>query len=193
MDLYQGAIMLRNSINHWGSVSKFFHWLIALLVIIMLIVGISMGYLPKGVKPPIYNLHKSIGLTVLILMILRLIWRLSNPIPRFPETTPSWQVFAARLSHRWLYFIIIIMPLSGWIMSTAAGHPPDFWWIVKIDFPFIPLSKPLASFFSKVHLILAWIIIVSLIIHVLGAMKHWLINKDHVLQRMLPWGKTPRF
>lgn len=185
--------MLRNSINHWGSVSKFFHWLIALLVVIMLIVGVVMLYLPKEIKPPIYNLHKSVGLTVLILMVLRLIWRLSNPIPKLPETTPSWQVFAARWSHRWLYFIIILMPIVGWIMATAAGHPPNFWWIVKINFPFIPLSKPIASFFSKAHLILAYVIAVSLLIHTLGAMKHWLINRDHVLQRMLPWVKTELF
>jgi cytochrome b561 len=176
---------LRNTMDSYGSVAKFFHWLIALLVIGMIIVGFSMGSIEDtSLKSIVYNVHKSTGLTVLVLMVLRLLWRLINPTPQLPATTLVWQKIAARTSHFLLYLVLIIMPLSGWIMSTAAGHPPNFWWIAKINCPWVPLSKPLASFFSEVHTALAFTIATLVVIHFCGAMKHFLIDRDHVLQRM---------
>ncbi len=184
---------LRNSRNSYGQITKSFHWLIALLVVLMLILGASLDDFSEPAKIILINVHKSIGLTILLLMILRFFWRLSNPIPALPATTATWEKIVVRASHLLWYVCLIAMPLTGWMMSTAAGKLPNFWWIAKIGVPGIPQSKPLAETISNIHTILAWVITALLVFHILGALKHQFIDKDFVLKRMLPLSnkKTP--
>ena len=177
---------IRNTQDHYGSVVKSFHWLIALLVIAMLIIGVSMGYIDnKALRSEVYAFHKSLGLTILGLMILRLFWRLGNPTPSLPSHLPAWQRFGARFSHVLLYLTIILMPISGICMSTAAGYPPKFFGLFTVAAP-ISKSKAISSFFADMHEVLAWIIVALLVVHILAALKHHFIHKDHVLRRMLP-------
>lgn len=179
---------LRNSFLQYGSVSKFFHWLIVFLVLIMLCLGFFMnGIENKIIKGEVFNIHKLIGLTVLLLMILRLIWALTNPKPKLPFDTPLWERILERGMHDLFYLVLILMPISGWVLSTAAGKSPHIGWF-RLSLP-ISQSKALASFSDSVHVFLAWTIIVLVTLHILAALKHYFMNKDYVLQRMTPWIK----
>lgn len=184
-----------NSDTAYGNISKFFHWLVALFVIFMLFLGFFMGSakLPS-LQSLLYGIHKSMGLTILGIMILRYIWRLLNPTPKFPAGTPVWQAKVAKWSHGLLYLLLFIMPLSGWLMSTAAGYAPNFWGLVKAPMPWVTHSKAVANIVGDIHHYCAWILVALICIHALGAIEHWLIRKDNVLQRMLPnFMKRKRF
>lgn len=172
----------RNTNQHYGTISKSLHWLIAILVIGMLFLGYFMSDIKdKALFSQVINLHKLIGLTILILMIARLLWMLINPRPTLANTK-AWERFLERAVHFLLYFVLIVMPLSGWIMSVAAGHIPHlFSW--TIDLP-IQKDKALAESSESIHNTLAIIIIVLLSIHVLAGLYHHFVKKDNVLKRM---------
>ena len=182
---------LKNTATSYGAIAKFFHWTVALAVIALLIVGFIMGTIQdKALKLQVYNLHKLIGLTVLLLMLLRLVWRFMNVQPGYPAAVPRWERKAARGVNDLLYLALILMPLSGWIMSTAVGHPPQLGsWLIAV--PGIEINKTMANFFNTLHSILAWIIPGIIIIHLAAAIKHHWFDKNEVLIRMLPWVKNP--
>lgn len=179
---------LRNTHDNWGSVAKTFHWLIALLILGMLIMGASFDFVPKGtpLRSLLFQIHKSIGLTLLLLMCLRLVWRLMNPTPALPTNTPAWQQSAAHISHLLLYFYAFMMPLTGWVSSTAKGHAPVFWWLFSVPAPFVSQSRLFGHFINQLHTHFAWVLMSLIVIHVLGALKHHFVDKDTVLKRMAP-------
>ena len=176
--------MWKNTANTYGSVAKFFHWTIALLVICMLIFGYFLGDINKEYQPVAYNVHKLTGLTILTLMILRLLWRFTNPTPALPFNMPTRQVIAARTSHFLLYATALSMPIAGWVGSSAAGRPPHIG-DVNLLLP-VEKSEALVDTALNLHGTLAIIIIVLLSIHVLAALYHHLIKCDNILRRMLP-------
>lgn len=180
---------LRNTTDSWGGLSKSLHWLTALLIIGILILGAVMGDFPKPFRYTLYAIHKSMGVTILLLMVMRLIWRFFNPTPALPEKTPRWQKAIGHGSHGLIYLALIIMPLTGIAMSTAFGRATSFWWLFSFNMPFIHASKPLANFLEQAHETIAWIIVALLALHLLGALKHYIKDKDNVLQRMLPCPK----
>lgn len=179
---------LCNTHDRYGSIAKLFHWLIAILIIGMLVMGTSFGFIDqnKALMSILIPIHKSTGLTILLLMALRFLWRLINPSPQLPETTPTWQKRLAHLSHQLLYLTAFLMPLSGWLMSTAAGYTPVFWYLFKVPMPFIEKSKAVSSIASDAHTALAWILFSLIAIHIAGALKHHIVDKDNVLRRMMP-------
>ncbi|OGT43935.1 MAG: hypothetical protein A3F13_00635 [Gammaproteobacteria bacterium RIFCSPHIGHO2_12_FULL_40_19] len=176
---------LRNTKETYGAVSKILHWLIAVLVLIMLIAGVSFNYLPKG---PFFSLlmfiHKSTGVTILGLMIFRLLWHWTNPLPRFPLSMPQWQKYAARSVHFLFYLLLIAMPITGIVMTLAAGYHVPFWGIANIHWDAIPKYKALSELMANWHLYLAWTIAIFIVLHTLAALKHHVIDKDNVLKRM---------
>lgn len=176
----------KNSSNQYGSISKFFHWTIAILVIVMLCFGFFLGDLPKAMKGTAYMLHKSTGLLILALMILRILWTLINPKPQLPDTIPSYQRFLSHSVHYLLYVLVLIMPISGWILTMAANKVPSFYGLFQVPLPLIPHSKALAMNASQAHTIIAWLIIGFLSLHILAALKHLFINKDEIFSRMMP-------
>lgn len=176
----------RNTATEYGSMAKFLHWLVAILVITLLFVGFFMEDLPNGeLKGIVYGLHKSTGLLVLTLMIIRITWTLTNPIIRL-ELLPRWEAIASRITHGCLYILLLAMSLSGWAMSTAAGKIPVFYGLFSLSMPGIPFSKPLAGFFHSTHTYVGWTIAGLVTLHILAALKHHFINHDQVLKRMLP-------
>lgn len=181
---------LMNTKTKYGSIAKFFHWILFSLVLLMICIGLGADYglfTNKEVKHEIVNIHKLIGILILLLVILSILWKLVNPKPRLSN---HWLTrFAASCMHFFLYITLIAMTLSGWIMSTAAGKFPDFFGIL-LPFPDIPSDQPLADLAFEAHQYLAWILIVFILIHVLAALKHYYIDKDNVLQRMLPFRKN---
>lgn len=171
----------------YGSVSKFLHWLIAFLVLVMLFVGYFMFDIKdKALFGKVINIHKLTGLSILVLMIIRAGWALMNPKPELPINTPAWQHLAERGLHFLFYAVLIAMPVAGWVMSVAAGHNPKLL-SREISLP-IAQNKAVAGLFESVHNTLAIVIIVMISIHVLAAMYHYIFKKDNVLQRMLPGG-----
>lgn len=178
---------IRNNVSEFGSVAKFFHWTIALFVILLIPLGFCMGSAsPATLKGVLYGLHKSSGLTVLFLLILRYLWRLINPRPKFPADIPVWQAQAANLSHASLYLLLLLQTLTGWIMSTAANHVPNFWWVVMLPAPWVLPDKTVAEVCSFIHTYCAWVLVGVICLHILGALDHWWIRRDGVFQRMLP-------
>jgi len=180
---------LANTDNHYGAITKLFHWTIALLIIGMLILGHVMGNISdKPLRGELFGIHKSLGLLILAIMILRLLWRFGNKTPSLPSHLPRWQQRSARANHCLLYIAIILMPITGIVMSTTAGYPPSFFGLFTLAAPIVK-SKALAGLFSDVHITLSWIIVALLSLHILAALKHHFIHRDYVLTRMLPFGR----
>lgn len=178
--------MLKNNNDQYGSVAKIFHWLMGILIIAMLAVGLYMTGLPAGPdKSQIYGIHKAVGAIILALVVIRFIWRNLNIVPLLPSTLPNIYKMLAHGAHMSLYALMIIMPMSGWIMSSAAGYPvsvfglfnlPD---LVSKD----PVLREMAGF---IHTICAYLLIGLLVLHIAAALKHHFIDKDNVFRRMLP-------
>lgn len=173
---------LRNTSVAYGSISKLFHWVIAILIIVMLIAGYFLGDVPKDYQPVTYNIHKLIGLTILTLMLLRLVWTLMNPKPALPIETPCWQRAAERIVQFFIYAAVIGMPLAGWVGSVAAGYAPHIG-SFNIELP-VEKSEATADTAFALHGYFAIALITLLSIHVLAALYHHFIRKDNVLRRM---------
>lgn len=184
--------MLKNTQETYGSMTKTLHWLIALLVIVMLIVGFVLAAMVDSpLKGNLIGLHKSVGMTVLLLMVIRLLWRFINPQPVLPITVPLWEQIAARLVQLFLYVVLFLMPISGWLMTSLGGYPVKFWGWFNLALP-VPVNKSLGEDFFNAHIVIAWIIIGLLVLHAGAALKHHFIEKNNVLRRMLPGYKAPR-
>ncbi len=185
--------MFKNTAETFGSLAKFLHWLVAVLVIAMLVFGFFLESFSSSAKPAMIALHKSIGLSILILIVLRLIWRFMNKQPEYPLTIPLWEQICAHFVHYLFYIILILMPMTGWLMSSWGGHPVEFWSLWNWQLP-LSINRTLAAYFFTLHKIIAYIIIALLAVHVLAALKHHFIGKNNLLRRMLPGYKpTPLF
>ncbi|KTD23517.1 cytochrome b [Legionella maceachernii] len=165
---------------------KYLHWLIAVIVIAMLLGSYFLEDLPERYIGFAFMLHKSFGITVLFLMLVRVGWIWRNGKPMLPESVPVWERFLSNFVQYALYFFLILMPLSGWIMSAAANKPPYFFSLIHLTLPGIEPNKELAHLMKQTHNTVAWIIMILLALHIAGAFKHYFIDKDRVLQRMLP-------
>lgn len=186
---------IRNTFNEFGSVAKFFHWIIALFVLLLIPLGFCMDDVThSSLRELLYGLHKSSGLTVLFLLILRYLWRLLNPRPKFPATIPIWQAKLANWTHASLYILLLLQTLTGWIMSTAANHIPNFWGLAQIPAPWVLPNKTLAEICSYIHTYCAWVLVGIICTHIVGALDHWWIRRDGIFQRMQPnFTKKKRF
>lgn len=172
--------------QHYRAVAKWLHWLIALLVLGMLGVGLYMTEMrisPQKIQ--LYMTHKSVGLTILALMLLRLAYRLKNPPPALPAGVASWQKTASQISHAFLYLLLFAMPISGWLMNGASGFPMKYFGLVRVPDLLVRNQESLALF-KTVHFYIAWTLIAVIAVHVLAALKHHFIDRDSVLRRMLP-------
>lgn len=175
-----------NTTSRYGSGMKFFHWLLAILIIGMIIFGYCLDSIgDKPTKIFCMQLHKSIGLTILALMVMRLIWRWLNITPTLPKSMRPWERFLARFTHVLLYVVVFMMPLSGWLASTAGGHATRFFWLFNLNAPGITTNKELGKFIFNFHVYGAYLLIALLVIHILASLKHHFLDKDDVLTRML--------
>ena len=184
---------LMSDTQRWGSLAKLFHWTIVLLILAQGVIGLVMVELPK--KPniiPIYTFHKSLGLTVLALALLRLIWRLFDTRPAEPSAMPRWQVLGARFGHLLLYVLLFAVPLSGWWFDSASSLRPLYWWgLVKM--PSLTggsADKALKELAQETHEMLFWVLVLVAAGHAAMALVHHFYNRDDVLRRMLP-GRAP--
>ena len=184
---------LKNSTDRWGGISQLLHWTIAVLILTIGAVGLLMGELPRSPKWFwVYTAHKSLGLTVLVLVIVRIAWRLYAGAPDPVPGTPRWQERIATLTHWALYALLIAMPISGWVMNSAAGFPLQ--WFGLFNLPAIAgKDHNLHELTEGVHEQLFWILVVVATLHAAAAFYHHLFQRDATLTRMLPRGphRTP--
>jgi cytochrome b561 len=176
---------IRNTDERWGIVTIGLHWLTVLAVVGLVVVGFVMQELPSGrFKIDVYALHKSFGLTVFGLTVLRLLWRLLWKTPA-PEPMPRWQAFAAQGSHVLLYVVLLAMPLSGWLYNSASGFPLR--WFGQFALPKLTArNHDVAEFFEETHETLFLVLAALVTVHAAAALYHHYLKRDRTLQRMLP-------
>ncbi|WP_448136329.1 cytochrome b [Stenotrophomonas rhizophila] len=185
----------KNTATRWGGVSQTLHWVIALLILAMGILGLTMGEFPKTPKYFwIYTLHKSVGITVLALVVARLGWRLYAGAPTPVPGTPTWQERIASATHWLLYVLMFALPLSGWLYDSASGLRP-FRWFGLVDVP--KLSGPderTTQLSHAIHEWGFWLLIAVVLAHASAALYHHFYQRDATLARMLPqrWLASPQ-
>jgi len=181
--------MLKNTPDSFGAVSKWLHWLTALAVFGMIPLGVYMHELPVGVeKFRLYGIHKSIGICVLAVTVLRLLWWAQNPVPRPLGQRPKWEDNLARAVQTALYMALVGMPVSGWLMSSAANAPISVFGLVTLPDLIAP-GEAAADLWRTVHFVLGLTLVAALALHVGGALRHHLSLKDDTLRRMMPGGR----
>jgi len=180
--------MIRNTADSWGAGAKFFHWLMAALIVFQIMLGVMAVTWPVSpTKLDLFVWHKSFGVLILTLAALRLLWRFANPTPELPDGMAAWERAAARVSHFLLYLLMIALPVTGWIINSAANIPFRVFWLVPLP-PVVAPDKALADLFAQVHGGLALALVVVLVAHIGAALRHHFIKHDKVLVRMLPVG-----
>ena len=181
--------------ERYSTVAILLHWLIAVMIIGMVVMGIYMTGLPDArmsEKFELYQLHKSFGITVLLLSLIRLGWRLTHRAPPLPAEMPGWEQWAARLTHVAFYLLMIGIPLSGWAMVSASPWNLPTVLFGTIDWPHLPYFSTVADkpategMLKDLHEALAFGTVALLLLHVAAALKHHFIEGDDVLARMLP-------
>ena len=182
---------LKNTRERWGAVSQGFHWLIVLLILGLAIVGLTMGDLPRTPKYFwVYTAHKSMGITVLVLMLLRLAWRLYAGAPAPVAGTPRGQAALASVTHWALYALALAIPLSGWLYDSASSLRPfklyGLFTMPKLSGP----DERLADLAHDAHELLFWVLVVLVALHAAAAFYHHLFQRDDTLARMLPRRRT---
>lgn len=166
--------------------AKVFHWLTVALMAGSFGLAFVMVELPLGLlKIELYNWHKTVGLTILALAVLRLAWRLRHPPPPMPEDMAAWERLAAHAAHLGLYLFLFSQPLVGLVMSWASGFPTILFGSFTLPNP-IGTDQALFDVLSAVHFWSAWALLALIALHAGAALRHHFIKKDTVLRRMLP-------
>lgn len=162
------------------------HWLMAVLLIGLFVVGVYMHELPLSPwKLQIYSWHKWAGVTAFLLVLARLAWRFTHRPPPLPYSMSKAMAFAAHTGHAILYLLMIAIPLSGWLMSSAKGVQTNYFGVLPIP-DLLAKNKELGELLREVHEVLNYTLLAVVIGHAGAALKHHLINKDDILLRMLP-------
>jgi len=160
------------------------HWIVAVVVFAQFALGWLMQEIakqPPGPRASAFNVHKSIGLVILALMLARIAWRLSHPAPPFPPM-PRWQARAALANHLLLYALLVVMPLAGYLGSAFSGYPVRFFGIALPSWA--PKDEAVKQAMSEVHLVAAWLLAASVAVHLAAVVKHALVERDGLLARM---------
>lgn len=172
----------------YDPVAKAFHWLTMLAVAGLVGLGWTMvGMSLSPAKLQYYSWHKWLGMTVLLATLLRLAWRRLHPPPPLPARMPGWERLAAHASHHGLYVLLIAMPLTGWLMSSAGGFPVMLYGVMPLP-DLVGRDTALEQVLKAAHYWESIALIALVSLHALAGLKHHLLNKDDVLRRMLPFG-----
>ncbi|MBX3701232.1 MAG: cytochrome b [Dokdonella sp.] len=184
---------LKSDALGWGSLAKLFHWSVVILLLVQGVLGLVMVELPKRPNViPVFNFHKSLGLTILLLALLRLGWRLLDRHPQPPPGMPRWQVHGANAGHALLYGLLFAVPITGWAFDSATSLRPLFWWgLVQMPNLTGGASQTLKPIFQAAHEWLFFALVLVAAGHAAVALVHHFVNRDDVLRRMLPGRRAP--
>lgn len=187
----------RNTSNSYGSVARWLHWATALLILIAIPLGLianGLGYeTPEALalKTTLFSAHKTLGIAAFAVAILRVLWALSQTHPAPLHPARKLESFAASLVHWLLYVAMLAVPASGWLHHAAVTGFAPIWWPLGQGLPFVPQSETLASVASFAHWLFTKLLFVALGLHVVGAFKHQLIDRDATLARMWRGAQAP--
>ena len=177
------------------------HWLIAAAILFMLGLGPFMTSLEET-NPwvfPLFQLHKSIGLSILMLSVARLAWRLANPVPPLPAHMKPWERFGARAVHALFYVLMIAVPLMGWATVSSAALAVPTMWFGLFEWPHIAFlgdlpraeKRQIEGPLAATHSVIAFLMLALVVLHTAAALKHHFRDRDDVLKRILPWTRLP--
>ncbi|MGH1577229.1 cytochrome b/b6 domain-containing protein [Planktotalea sp.] len=181
-----------NTATSYGSVTKTFHWLTVLLIFTAIPLGIianKMAYDTSealAMKAFLFSMHKTVGVTAFFVALARIAWALKQPKPAGLHPERRAESFLAELVHWLLYGSLVLVPLTGWIHHASTSGFAPIWWPLGQNLPLVPKSEPLAALTAGLHIVFERVLIVSIILHIAGALKHHVIDKDDTLRRMLP-------
>lgn len=178
-------MQIQNTSDRFGIIAILFHWGMAILLIGLVVLGLYMNYIPiSAQKLKLYGWHKEWGIAALMLALFRIIWSVSQIHPSLAALQPM-EKMAARTVHRLFYFFMFALPISGWLMTSAAGLPVSFFGFFLLP-DLVSSSEENRLLLQTIHTWLGYGLILIFFAHVSAAMKHHLINKDTILRRMLP-------
>ena len=169
----------------YNGLSKTLHWVIALLAFSQLAMG-KFFEVEADESGSLFDWHTAFGLSVLALMVVRLVWRVTHTVPALPRNTPGWQQVAARATHIAFYGLLIALPITGWLLTSVDGDAISFFgWFTVPSLP-VPTGEASEDFLEETHELLGNVLLVLAGIHVLAGLKHHYIDRDDVLRRMMP-------
>lgn len=183
---------LTNTPQSYGGLTKSLHWLTALLILTLLPLGLIANALPYetsaelATKALAFSIHKTLGVTLFFVALARILWAITQPRPALLHPDRRWEAFAAHLVHWLLYGALVLVPLSGWIHHAATAGFAPIWGPFGQTLPFVQLSEPVAEAAASAHRLFTKLLMATLALHILGALKHHLIDRDDTLRRMLP-------
>ena len=192
-----------NTTHSYGAIAKGFHWLTALLILTIIPLGLIANDLAHAVRNPdiatteadtaraalLFSLHKTIGVTIFVVALLRILWAIIQPHPRLLNGDKPAEAWLASTVHWLLYGSLVLVPLTGWVHHAATSGFAPIWWPFGQTLPFVPKDEGVAETSATLHYILQWVLIGAVTLHILGALKHHVIDRDATLRRMLP-GRT---
>lgn len=181
--------MLANSSERYGLISKSLHWLMAMTILFMIGLGVYMTDIDNAnpLRPQLYGLHKSIGITLLILAIMRIIWIMASPPPAPLRALQWFEIMIARTIIGLLYLLMLMIPIAGYIMSSAFGKPINYFGFMELP-QLIEQNRAVGEFMKEAHEFLAFFILILVALHLIGAIKHRFFSNNpetDVLGRML--------
>ncbi|MFX0546982.1 cytochrome b/b6 domain-containing protein [Roseovarius sp. S1116L3] len=191
---------LGNSTTSYGSVTKFFHWTIALMILTMFPLGWIASELAERIEAPeiattdavlewaklLFSIHKTLGVTIFALALMRILWAIAQPKPALLNGDKPLEAWLAETVHWLLYGTLVAVPLSGWVHHAATTGYAPIWWPLGQGLPFVPKDPGVAEISAALHFILQWVLAGAIALHVAGALKHHVIDRDATLRRMLP-------
>lgn len=170
--------------THFSPLARLLHWSMALMIIAMLFIGAGMVASVSQRHEWLLNLHKPLGIAILVLVVLRIIVRMSSRTPGLPADLPQWQVLAAKLSHYMLYALMLAMPLIGWAMISAAGDPVMLSSSLRLP-SIVAADAGVFALLRQAHTWLAYLLFLTVLMHIAAALFHAWVRRDEVLASML--------
>lgn len=168
----------------YGAVAKTLHWVVAAILVGQFAIGWLMPPVRRGMQPGVsMNLHISIGIVVLALILVRLLWRLTHPVPPEPEL-PAWQRNASQAVHGLLYLLVFITTLTGWFYASARGWALSFFGLFPIP-ALVAQGSPTGRAIGEIHQVIVWVLLAVVVMHVSAALVHAFVYRDRVMERML--------
>ncbi len=183
---------MTTTVSGYSRVAIGLHWVIGLLLIGNLVGGLARESFGEAAEPIIMGLHKSTGITILVLSLVRLAWRLGHKPPPLAATLKRWEVRLAHATHWIFYFMMFALPLTGWLLVSAGSRKWPINWYGLFDIPYLPIeqAKATAHVFNERHEVLAFAMIALIALHIAAAIKHHVFDRDNTVERMLPWVRS---
>ncbi len=180
--------MTEQPIQHYSTTAKFLHWLVAGMIVLQFVLAKLAEFAQDNdetvAQIALLANHKSVGITILLLAVVRLLWRITHTPPGLPASMPAWQRTASHVSHWSLYAFLFLMPVTGWLMSSASAYSVSWFGLVQLP-DLIGPDKGLKEQFEFIHETMGKLLFLIAAVHILAALKHAIFNRDGILRRMI--------